>query len=101
MSVVEREICQGIAGHEDSKSHCLAFSRVIKNISFAEGSRAHHFLDIGNLYILSLSVYLTVGLFPLKVKIAEPIGFKFCVGLHMTPRRVYGCKELHKLSPKF
>ena len=47
MSVVEREVCQGITGHEDNKAHCLAFARFIKNISFAEGSRAHHFLDIG------------------------------------------------------
>ena len=49
MSVVEREAWKGIAEDENSKSHCLAFIRTIKNISFAEGSKAHNFVDIGNI----------------------------------------------------
>ena len=33
---------------------------------------------------------LSVRLYPINVKTAEPIGPKFCVGLRVTPGKVYG-----------
>ena len=43
-------------------------------------------------YIVSISIYiyfacLGVCYYPKKVKTAEPIGLKFCVGPHMTPEK--------------
>ena len=35
-----------------------------------------------------------------SVKTAKPIGHKFCVGPHMTPRKVYGCSKLQKFVYK-
>ena len=37
-----------------------------------------------------LSDYPSVCLYSINVKMAEPIGPKFCVGFHMTPGKVYG-----------
>ena len=44
-----------------------------------------------NLYInlACLSVWVSVCLYPINVKTAEPIGTKFCVGHHVTPGKVY------------
>ena len=48
---------------------------------------------IYNLYIYfaCLGVCLSVCLYPINVKTAEPIGTKFCVGVghHVTPGKVY------------
>ena len=44
---------------------------------------------IQSIYKLSLSVCL----YPINVKTAEPIGPKFCVGHHVTPGTVYGGEE--------
>ena len=44
------------------------------------------------LYILCLSVCLLVS--AIKVRTAEPIGHKFCVGPHMTQRRFIGNQNL-------
>ena len=35
---------------------------------------------------------------PINVKMAEPIGLKFCVGPDMTPGKVYECLELQENS---
>ena len=37
----------------------------------------------------TLSVCMSVCLYPINVKSAEPIRPNFCVGLYMTPRKVY------------
>ena len=39
-------------------------------------------------YLYTLLVCLGVCLYPINVKTAEPIGSKFCVGLHMYPGKV-------------
>ena len=39
--------------------------------------------------IYTLLVWLSVSLYPINVKTAEPIGPKFCVGLHMPPVKGY------------
>ena len=38
--------------------------------------------------------WLSVCLYPINVKTNELIRSKFCVGPHMTPRKVYGCSIL-------
>ena len=48
------------------------------------------------IYYACLSVYL----FPIKVKTAEPIGPKFCVGPCVTPGKIYGCSDLQKVESK-
>ena len=42
-----------------------------------------------NINLACLSVCLSVRLYPLNVKTAEPIGPKFCVGHNVTPGKVY------------
>jgi len=42
-----------------------------------------------SIYKFGLSVCLSVCLYPINVKTAEPIGPKFCVGPHVTPGKVY------------
>ena len=37
----------GLLEDTDSKSHCLAFLRVLANINFSDGSMANHYVDIG------------------------------------------------------
>ena len=49
-----------------------------------------------SIYILFLSVCVC----PINVKMDEPIGLKFCVGLTMTQENVSGCSELHKAVSK-
>ena len=39
--------------------------------------------------IYTLLVWLSVSLYPINVKTAEPIGPKFCVGPQMTPGKIY------------
>ena len=48
-----------------------------------------------SIYCLSVSLYVWVSvcLYPINVKTAEPIEPKFCVGPHMTPEKVYGYSE--------
>ena len=46
------------------------------------------------IYILCLAVCLFVCLYPINVKTNELIRSKFCVGPHMTPRKVYGFSKL-------
>ena len=41
-----------------------------------------------------LSVCLFVYLYPINIKTTEPIGPKFHVGNHMTPREGYRCSKL-------
>ena len=36
----------------------------------------------------TLLVWVSISLYPINVKTAEPIGPKFCVGPHTTPRKV-------------
>ena len=50
------------------------------------------------LSILCLSGCYAVCLYPINLKTAEPIGLKFFVGPHMTPRKVYICLKFSKLS---
>ena len=42
-----------------------------------------------SIYKFGLSVCLSVCLYPINVKTAEPIGPKFFVGPHVTPGKVY------------
>ena len=51
-------------------------------------------LSFPSIYILCLAVCLFVCLYPINVKTNELIRSKFCVGPHMTPRKVYGCSIL-------
>ena len=49
----------------------------------------------------SIYIYiLSVCVCPINVKMDEPIGLKFCVGLTMTQENVSGCSELHKAVSK-
>ena len=43
-----------------------------------------------SIYKFGLSVCLSVCLYPINVKTAEPIGPKFFVGHHVIPGKVYG-----------
>ena len=60
--------------------------------------------NLVNLYInlacLSgcLFVCLFVCLYPINVKMAEPIGPKFCVGHHVIPGKVYGWSNFQKFA---
>ena len=53
-------------------------------------------------YSYSVSIYiytcLSVCLYPINVKTAEPIGTKFCVGPHMTPGKVFVWSKFQKLA---
>ena len=48
------------------------------------------------IYILCLSVWMSVCLYPINVKTAEPIRPKFFVGPHMTPGLVYEWSKFQK-----
>ena len=41
------------------------------------------------IFLYSLFVCLSVCLYPINVKTADPIGSKFCVGPYMTPGKFY------------
>jgi len=41
------------------------------------------------LYLHIYFVCLSIGLYPINIKTAEPIGSKFVVGPRVTPRKVY------------
>ena len=45
--------------------------------------------------ILTVSMYIYT-MYPIKGITAEPIGSKFCVRPHMTPRKGYACSKLQK-----
>ena len=51
-----------------------------------------------SIYILCFSECLSVCLYPINVKTAEPIGPKFCVGPHVTPGKVYGWSNFQKFA---
>ena len=48
--------------------------------------------------LVCLSVSLSVCLYPINVKTAEPIGPKFVVGHHVTPGKVYGWSNFQKCA---
>ena len=48
-------------------------------------------LSVQLIYIL---VCLSIRLYPINLKTAEPIWSKFCVGPHMTPGKVYETSKL-------
>ena len=50
------------------------------------------------IYIYTLLVCLGVCLHPMNVKKAKPIGPKFCVGLHMSPGKVYRWSKFQKFA---
>ena len=55
-------------------------------------------LEIETIYLFETFILcLSVWLYPINVKTAEPIGPKFCVGPHIIPGKVYGCSELQKI----
>ena len=45
------------------------------------------------IYIYIVFACLSVHLYPINVKTAEPIGPTFCVEPHITPGKVYECSE--------
>ena len=49
--------------------------------------------------IYTLLVCMLVSLYPINVQTAKPIGPKFCVGLHLSPRKVYWLSKFQKLPP--
>ena len=51
-----------------------------------------------SIYKFGLSVCLSVCLYPINVKTAEPIGPKFFVGHHMSPGKVYGWSNFQKFA---
>ena len=46
-----------------------------------------------HILFLSINYCLSVCLYPINVKTAEPIPPKFCVGPHMTPEKVLNLKK--------
>ena len=51
-----------------------------------------------SIYKFGLSVCLFVCLYPITVKMAEPIGPKFFVGHHVIPGKVYGWSNFQKFA---
>ena len=64
-------------------------------IFFRENILATEYISI---YKFGLSVCLSVRLYPINVKTAEPIGPKFFVGYHVTPGKVYGWSNFQKFA---
>ena len=60
------------------------------------------FFNINPIYILCLSgsVCLSDRMYPINLKMAKPIGPKFCVGPHMTQGRVMDAQSYTNLCPK-
>ena len=78
----------------ESKKVWLAASNM-QNCTFLCNSPVWYFIHIFftffvlSIYKFGLSVCLSVCLYPINVKTAEPIGPKFCVGHLGTPGKVY------------
>ena len=51
-----------------------------------------------NFSILCLSGCLFVCLYPINFKTAESIGPKFCLGLYMSPKKVYGWSKFQNFA---
>ncbi len=54
-------------------------------------------LKLPSIYKFGLSWCLSVCLYPINVKTAEPIGPKFFVGARVTPVKVYGDQNFKKI----
>ena len=56
---------------------------------------------VQDINIYTLLVWVSVRLYPINVKAAQPIMPKFCMGTQMTPGKVYRCSKWQKFVSIF
>ena len=70
----------------------------LKNVCGCQMFVQNYCLIARSFYIYTLLVCLSVCLYSINLKTAEPIGPKFCTGPNMTQGKVYGWSKSNKLG---